>query len=81
MAAQTQPYRDILSQTERLSTEDMMELIVALAAQVRRRLAERGTEESILELDGLGAHVWTDEHGQVIDAQAYVDQERASWDG
>jgi len=35
---------------------------------------ETGT--SILELQGLGKEIWQD-----IDAQEYVDRERASWDG
>jgi len=34
------------------------------------------TQRSILELQGLGKEIW-----QGVDAQEYIEQERASWNG
>jgi hypothetical protein len=56
-----------------LSREDQLRLIAALAA-----LAEGKTltepQHSIMELQGLGKEIW-----EGIDAQEYVNEERASW--
>ena len=68
-------YRDVLTQAEQLNVADQLRLLERMASVVRRR-AERGARRSILELRGKGKHVWGD-----IDAQEYVDQERASWSG
>ena len=34
------------------------------------------TKRSILELEGLGADLWRDEHGALVDAQTYVNELR-----
>ena len=50
-------------------------LLEELAALVRRQVTTRAWR-SILELQGLGKEIW-----RGIDAQEYVDRERASWNG
>ncbi|ASC73535.1 hypothetical protein XM38_045020 [Halomicronema hongdechloris C2206] len=67
-------YRDICCQVEELTPDEQWQLLEALAAIVRRRMTET-PKRSILGLEGLGKDIW---HG--IEAQAYVDQERASWE-
>jgi dihydroneopterin aldolase len=68
-------YQEICRQVEELTPDEQLRLLEALAAIVRRRMTEN-PKRSILELEGLGKEIW-----QGIDAQAYVEQERASWNG
>ena len=67
-------YQDIRNQVESLTPDEQLRLLADLAVIVRRRMAK--PERSIMELEGLGKDIW-----QGIDAQAYVNQERASWNG
>ena len=63
-------------------TEEQIEAIVTEEVQAvreERRARHRAmgpAQSSILELQGLGKETW-----QNIDVQAYIDQERASWNG
>jgi PHD/YefM family antitoxin component YafN of YafNO toxin-antitoxin module len=63
-------------------TEEEIEAIVTEEVQAvreERRAHQRAmvqAQSSILELQGLGKEIW-----QNIDAQAYIDQERTSWNG
>ena len=68
-------YRELLQRVQDLTTEEQLELLEQLAALVRRRAAPQKVQ-SILQLRGLGKEIW---HG--VDAQQYVNEERASWDG
>lgn len=68
-------YYEVLERVQRLSPADQLRLLEDLAALVRRQVVNR-TRRSILELQGLGKEIW-----QGIDAQEYVERERASWDG
>jgi dihydroneopterin aldolase len=68
-------YQDVRRQIENLSPKDQLRLLEELAAMVRRRMLGK-TKRSIMELEGLGKETW---HG--LDAQEYVNQERASWNG
>lgn len=69
-------YNDVLRRVQRLSPDDQLRLLEDVASLVRRQVATRSRRRSILELRGLGKETWQD-----IDAQDYVDQERASWGG
>ncbi|HEY9606459.1 MAG TPA: hypothetical protein V6C85_32925 [Allocoleopsis sp.] len=73
-------YQDIRRQVETLSPEEQLQLLEELAAIVRRRMSSRPMtpkpKRNIMELEGLGKEIW-----QGIDAQEYVDRERASWNG
>lgn len=58
-------------------TEIILEL--ALEALARQRTQSKSSSNetlSLLDLKGLGKEVW-----QGVDAQDYVDRERASWNG
>ena len=68
-------YQEIRSQVENLTPDEQLRLLEDLAILVRRRMTPT-PKRSILELEGLGKNIW-----QGIDAQEYVDQERASWNG
>lgn len=68
-------YQDIRRQVETLTANEQLRLLEELAAIVRRRMGVK-PKRSILELEGLGKEVW-----KGLDAQEYVNQERASWNG
>jgi hypothetical protein len=68
-------YYEVLSRVQSLTPADQLRLLEELAALVRRQVTAR-PRRSILELQGLGKEIW-----QGIDAQEYVDRERASWNG
>lgn len=68
-------YYEVLERVQRLSSADQLRLLEDLTALVRRQVVNPA-RCSILELQGLGKEIW-----QSIDAQEYVERERASWDG
>jgi hypothetical protein len=71
----TQSYETALQIIESLSAEDRKRLLDELTARMANDA--RSTEEhSIMELCGLGKEIW-----EGIDAQEYVRNERASWNG
>jgi hypothetical protein len=65
-------YEQVLRVAESLPREEQLRLIQALAEHTARR---EGTT-SVMELCGLGQGLW-----QQVDAQEYVNSERASWNG
>lgn len=67
-------YDQVLKMTKRLNLPEQLQLLETLSRMVRDQVTE-AKPHSIMELEGLGAEIW-----QGIDAQAYVDQERASWE-
>lgn len=67
-------YQRLLEEAERLDAKDQERLLADLTALMRRQGSRRA--RSILELRGLGKEVW---HG--VDAQEYVERERAAWTG
>ena len=67
-------YDQVLKMTKRLDLPEQLQLLENLSRMVRARVPS-ARPHSIMELEGLGAEIWRD-----IDAQAYVDQERASWE-
>ena len=68
-------YQDIRRQVENLSPNEQLRLLEELAVIVRRRMLVN-PKRSIMELEGLGKEIWHE-----LDAQEYVNQERASWNG
>jgi hypothetical protein len=60
---------------ESLSRGEQLRLISELAEYLRVEVTPEA-RTSILDLQGLGKEIW-----QGIDAQEYVDRERASWNG
>jgi hypothetical protein len=73
MAAYT--YETALQIAESLSHDDQERLIRELSARAANP-APTEPKHSIMELCGLGAEIW-----EGIDAQEYVNNERASWNG
>jgi hypothetical protein len=71
----TKAYESILRNVESLSRIEQLRLISDLAERLRTH-GPSDRRASILELQGLGKEIW-----QGIDAQEYVDRERASWNG
>ncbi len=67
-------YDQVLKMTKRLNLPEQLQLLETLSRMVRDQVTE-AKPHSIMELEGLGAEIW-----QGVDAQAYVDQERASWE-
>ena len=68
-------YGQLLDRVQHLAPEEQLRLLSELAAMVRRRVG-RPHRHSVLELQGLGKEVWDG-----VDAQEYVNRERASWNG
>jgi hypothetical protein len=68
-------YDELVERIQNLTPTDQLRLLEELAVIIRRRI-DTAPHRSILELQGLGKEIW-----RGIDAQEYVDQERASWSG
>lgn len=66
-------YQEIRRQIENLTPSEQRRLLEELSAMVRPTPAK--PKHRILEIEGLGKEVWQ------LDAQEYVNQERASWNG
>lgn len=71
----TSPYEEVLSRARQLERADQLRLMQELAAYMQHQMSATGSR-SIRELHGLGKEIW-----EGVDAQAYVDAERDSWDG
>ncbi len=70
----THAYREVLNQVQHLTPDEKFQLLKDLAAMLRYQSKARPKKHSIMELEGLGKEIW-----EGIDAQEYVNQERASW--
>ena len=69
------PYEIAVRAFEALSLKDQAKLLAEISGRVHsQKISSR--QRSILELQGLGKEIW-----QGMDAQEYVNKERASWDG
>lgn len=71
----TASYENALRMAESLSRDDQLRLIQELAAHAEAG-ASSNQKTSVLELCGLGQEIWLQ-----MDAQEYVNRERASWNG
>lgn len=67
-------YDQVMKMTKRLNLPEQLQLLETLSRMVRDRVIE-AKPHSIMELEGLGAEIWQD-----VDAQTYIDHERASWE-
>ena len=72
---QTASYDEVRKVVQTLTESDQLRLLEELAMLIRRHMGVR-KHHSIMELQGLGKEAWAE-----IDAQAYIDEERSSWDG
>ncbi len=68
---------EVLSISQRLSPSDQLRLISQLSEELSGKIADRNQGEPIdmLSLVGVGADVW-----QSIDVDAYLEEERSSWE-
>jgi serine/threonine-protein kinase RIO1 len=67
-------YQEIRRQIENLTPSEQCRLLEELTAMVCCPTPAK-PKRNILEMEGLGREVWQ------LDAQEYVNQERASWNG
>jgi hypothetical protein len=74
MKAATLLYTDYVQGIYSLNQEEQLRLLEIISANLRRTLESKRKKHSIMELEGLGAGIWDG-----IDAQEYVNKERASW--
>ncbi len=61
--------------SERLSPTDQLRLIGWLSARLRDAVTASAAPADLLASAGLGAEIW-----QTLDVEAYIRQERASWE-
>lgn len=66
-------YDRTLDMAKQLALPEQLRLLEDLTRIVRRQVDKK--TYSIMDLEGLGADIW-----QGIDAQKYINEERASWD-
>ena len=76
MVNKTCTLNDVLSVSEQLPLTDQLLLISLLSERVRRELDRDREPVDMLSLAGLGAELW-----QKVDVNAYLNQERATWNG
>lgn len=76
MASHGPTLNDVLGMSERLSVADQLRLISQLSERLRSQVDQEGQPVDMLSLAGLGADLWRE-----IDVEAYLEQERASWEG
>jgi hypothetical protein len=65
---------EVLYISQQLSLGNQLLLISLLSERARRELDRDGEPVDMLSLAGLGAELW-----QKVDVDAYLEQERASW--
>ena len=66
---------DYVRGVEGLRPEEQLTLIEIISVKLKKVLRQKRRSHSVMELEGLGAHIW-----KGVDAQGYVNEERKSWD-
>ena len=69
----TLSWREAMITVEKLSLADQLRLVSELLQKMRTRVVEDKPVD-LLSLAGVGAEVWTN-----VDTDAYINQERDSW--
>ena len=70
----TPNYEEVLTLVKQLTFEEQIMLLEDLTAMVHRQRAEE-PEHNIMEFKGVGKETWVG-----IDVEAYINEERDSWD-
>ena len=65
----------VFNMSQQLSLTDQLRLISWLSERVRQEMDQVSEPIDMLSLVSLGAELW-----QTVDVDAYLEQERASWD-
>jgi len=68
-------FDDYVKGIARLKPDEQLTLIEIISARLKKTLKQEKAKHSVMELEGLGAHIW-----KSIDAQQYVNEERKSWE-
>jgi hypothetical protein len=68
-------FEDYVRGIEHLRPDEQLGLIEIMSARLKKNLKPKKGKHSIMELEGLGAHIWKD-----VDGQQFVIKERESWD-
>jgi hypothetical protein len=68
-------YSDYIKGIDSLDIDEQLTLLEIISSKIKNNIRKRRNKRSILNLEGLGAGIWNG-----IDAQAYIRQERSSWD-
>jgi hypothetical protein len=76
MTSETITLDRVLDISEQLSASDQLRLISLMSERLRSRMGQEGERVDMLSLVGLGAELW-----RKLNTDAYLEQERASWDG
>ncbi len=75
MAESTATLDQVIDMSEQLSPRDRLRLISLLSERLGSEMEKQTEPVDMLSLAGLGADLWAQ-----IDVDAYLEQERASWD-
>lgn len=75
MSTEAMTLDQALRASEQLSLPDQLRLISLLSERLRQQVDPTQSTLDILESAGLGAEIW-----QSIDVDAYIREERASWE-
>jgi hypothetical protein len=67
-------FEDYAKGIERLRPDEQLNLIEIISGRLKINLRRKKIRHSVMELEGLGAHIW-----KGVDAQQYVNKERKSW--
>ena len=68
-------FEDYVKGIEHLRPDEQLNLIKIISTRLKTNLRRKKVKHSVMELEGLGAHIW-----KGVDAQQYVNKERKSWD-
>lgn len=75
MMPRTATLDNVLDMSKQLPRADRLRLISLLSEDLRSEIDQEEQPVDMLSLAGLGAEMW-----QAIDVDAYLGQERASWE-
>lgn len=67
-------YNDVVATLPTLAPDEQLNLLEVLSSVLKRALQPRVERHTLLELEGLGAGVWTK-----VNVEDYIRKERDSW--
>ncbi len=67
-------YHDVVATLPTLNPEEQLTLLEVLSAVIKKTVLKKRKRHSLLELEGLGADLWTK-----VSVDDYLRQERDSW--
>lgn len=67
-------YDDLVATLPTLGAEEQVNLLEALSSVLKKSVGRKAREHSLLELEGLGAEVWSR-----VGVDQYISRERDSW--